>query len=108
MTGAARGIGADIARTLARDGATVVCVDVPAAGAALAGVANEVGGTALQVDVTAADAGARIVEHARARHGGLDLVVHNAGITRDKLLANMDADRWDERARGEPASRSCG
>ena len=94
MTGAARGIGADIARTLARDGATLVCIDVPAAGAALAGVANEVGGTALQVDVTAADAGARIVEHARARHGGLDLVVHNAGITRDKLLANTDADRW--------------
>ena len=53
VTGAARGIGADIARTLARDGATVVCVDVPAAGAALAGVANEIGGTALQVDVTA-------------------------------------------------------
>ncbi len=94
VTGAARGIGADIARTLARDGATLVCVDVPAAGAALAGVANEVGGTALQADVTAADAGTRIVEHARARHGGLDLVVHNAGITRDKLLANTDADRW--------------
>ncbi len=94
VTGSARGIGADIARTLARDGATVVCVDVPAAGASLAEVANEVGGTALQVDVTAPDAGERIVEHARTRHGGLDLVVHNAGITRDKLLANMDADRW--------------
>ncbi len=94
VTGAARGIGADIARTLARDGATVVCVDVPAAGASLAEVANEVGGTAVQVDVTAADAGARIVEHAHTRHGGLDVVVHNAGITRDKLLANMDADRW--------------
>jgi len=94
VTGAARGIGADIARTLARDGATVVCVDVPAAGGALAGVANEVGGTALQLDVTAEDAGSRIAEHARTRHGGVDLVVHNAGITRDKLLANMDADRW--------------
>ncbi len=94
VTGAARGIGADIARTLARDGATVVCVDIPAAGAHLAAVANEVGGTALQVDVTAADAGARILEHARTRHGGLDVVVHNAGITRDKLLANTDAERW--------------
>ncbi|WP_030529100.1 3-oxoacyl-ACP reductase [Phycicoccus jejuensis] len=95
VTGAARGIGADIARTLHRDGATVVCVDVPAAGASLATVANGVGGTALQLDVTAADAGARILEHARTRHGGLDVVVHNAGITRDKLLANTDADRWD-------------
>ena len=94
VTGAARGIGADIARVLARDGATVVCVDVPSAGSALAKVANEVGGTALQADVTASDAGQRILSHARTRHGGLDVVVHNAGILRDKLLVNTDADRW--------------
>ena len=94
VTGAARGIGAEIARALARDGATVVCVDVPSAGAALAAVANAIGGTALQADVTAPDAGQRILGHARTRHGGLDVVVHNAGITRDKLLANTDADRW--------------
>ena len=94
VTGAARGIGAEIARALARDGAAVVCVDVPSAGAALAAVANEIGGTALQADVTAADAGRRILEHANTRHGGLDIVVHNAGITRDKLLANTDTDRW--------------
>ena len=94
VTGAARGIGASIADVLARDGATVVCVDIPAAGGPLAEVANRIGGSALQVDVTAEDAGAKIAEHARARHGGFDIVVHNAGITRDKLLANMDADRW--------------
>ena len=94
VTGAARGIGAEIARALARDGAAVVCVDVPSAGAALAAVANGIGGTALQADVTAPDAGRRILGHALTRHGGLDVVVHNAGITRDKLLANTDADRW--------------
>ena len=79
---------------LARDGATVVVVDVPAAGEQLVAVANRVHGTALQLDVTAPDAGERLLAHAQARHGHLDIVVHNAGITRDKLLANMTADRW--------------
>lgn len=95
VTGAARGIGESIAQTLARDGATVVAVDVPAAGEALTQVANRVHGTALQLDVTADDAGDRILRHALDRHGRLDIVVHNAGITRDKLLANMTPDRWD-------------
>jgi 3-oxoacyl-[acyl-carrier protein] reductase len=95
VTGAARGIGASIAKTLARDGATVVCVDVPAAGEGLSRTANAVGGTALQLDVTADDAGTRILAHARERHGGLDVVVHNAGILRDKLLANMKPAQWE-------------
>ncbi|NUU16365.1 3-oxoacyl-ACP reductase [Cellulomonas humilata] len=95
VTGAARGIGASIADTLARDGATVIAVDVPAAGEQLVAVANRVRGTALQLDVTAEDAGARILEHALQRHGRLDIVVHNAGITRDKLLANMTPEKWD-------------
>ncbi|MFQ4148848.1 3-oxoacyl-ACP reductase [Arthrobacter sp. LAPM80] len=95
VTGAARGIGAAIARTLARDGATVIAVDVPAAGDHLAAVANEIHGTALQLDITNPEAGSRILEHAISRHGRLDILVHNAGITRDKLLANMDNARWD-------------
>ena len=79
---------------MARDGATVVCVDMATAGEALSAVANAVGGTALQLDVTAPDAGEKIAAHANTRHGGLVVVVHNAGITRDKLLANTDAARW--------------
>ncbi|GAA4848687.1 3-oxoacyl-ACP reductase [Actinomycetospora corticicola] len=94
VTGAARGIGRTVAQTLARDGATVVAVDVPSAGDALAHTANDVGGTALQLDITGEGAGEAILEHCR-RHGGIDIVVHNAGITRDKLLANQDTDRWN-------------
>lgn len=95
VTGAARGIGAEIARVLHREGAAVVGVDVPAAGEALAKVMNEVGGTALQVDITADNAAERIIERCRQRHGRLDIVVHNAGILRDKLLANMKPEQWD-------------
>ncbi|GAY08808.1 3-oxoacyl-ACP reductase [Pseudonocardia sp. N23] len=95
VTGAARGIGAAIADTLARDGATIVAVDVPAAGEGLAAVANRTGGTALQLDITAPDAASRLTGFLQERHGRVDLVVHNAGITRDKLLANMDDERWN-------------
>jgi 3-oxoacyl-[acyl-carrier protein] reductase len=94
VTGAARGIGAAVARTLHRDGATLVLVDIPAAGDHLAEVANQVKGTALQLDISREDAGQRILEHTVQRHGRLDIMVHNAGITRDKLLANMDQSRW--------------
>lgn len=95
VTGAARGIGASIVATLARDGATVVGVDVPAAGDALSRVVAKAGGTTLSVDVTAPDAGQRILEHCKSRHGGLDIVVHNAGITRDKLFVNTDEKKWN-------------
>ena len=95
VTGAARGIGATIAEVLARDGAHVIAADIPAAGEALSETANKVGGTALPLDVTAEDAGAKIAEHVLTRHDGLDIIVNNAGITRDKLLANMDEGRWN-------------
>lgn len=97
VTGAARGIGAAIAETFARDGATVVAVDVPQAGEALSTVANKLRGSALQLDITAADAGTRIAEHVVRVHGSdkkIWAIVHNAGITRDKMLANLDEKLW--------------
>lgn len=95
VSGAARGIGAVIAEVLARDGATVIVADVPAAGEGLAATANAIGATALPLDVTADDAADVIAAHVTQRHGGrLDIIVHNAGITRDKTLANMDEGRW--------------
>ncbi|MFI2629660.1 3-oxoacyl-ACP reductase [Streptomyces collinus] len=91
VTGAARGIGEAVAETLARDGARVVVLDVPQAGQDARRVAERLGGTALLLDMTSADAGARIAE---ALPDGLDLLIHNAGITRDRRLVNMPSERW--------------
>ncbi|MFG2500168.1 3-oxoacyl-ACP reductase [Streptomyces sp. NPDC048441] len=92
VTGAARGIGEAVAEVLARDGAHVVVLDVPAAQAELVRVADRLGGTALPLDITADDAGEHIAS--ALAPGGLDILIHNAGITRDRKLANMPADRW--------------
>lgn len=94
VTGAARGIGEAIVRRLHEDGAKLLLVDVPAAGESLSQVANSVGGRALQLDITHPEAGKRIAEAARTHFGALDIVIHNAGITRDKMLANMDEAKW--------------
>ncbi|MCE5287842.1 MAG: 3-oxoacyl-ACP reductase [Nocardiaceae bacterium] len=95
VTGAARGIGAATAEVLIRDGAKVIIADVPQAGEALAETANKIGATALALDVTAADASDVLAKAAERFGGKIDIVVHNAGITRDKLLANMDDGRWN-------------
>jgi 3-oxoacyl-[acyl-carrier protein] reductase len=94
VTGAARGIGAAITRVLARDGATVIGLDVPSAGLALAELMRGLGGHALTLDITGVDAPQRIAHHIREHHGGIDIVVHNAGITRDKRLSTMKEDPW--------------
>ncbi|KPC84172.1 3-oxoacyl-ACP reductase [Streptomyces sp. NRRL S-4] len=91
VTGAARGIGASVASVLARDGARVICLDVPQAQEELVRTADRLGATALPLDITAPDAAGMI---AAAAPSGLDVLVHNAGITRDRRLANMPADRW--------------
>lgn len=95
VTGASRGIGEQIARVLHRDGATVVGVDVPQAANELQSLMKELDGDWLTLDITAKDAPQRIAHHLSTKHGGVDVVVHNAGITRDKKLANMGEDRWE-------------
>jgi 3-oxoacyl-[acyl-carrier protein] reductase len=94
VTGASRGIGEEIARVLHRDGATVVGVDVPQAANELQAVMQDIDGDQLMLDITAKDAPQRIARHVKDKHGGVDVVVHNAGITRDKKLANMKEDGW--------------
>lgn len=89
VTGASRGIGEQIARVLHRDGATVVGLDVPQAASDLQALMRELDGDWLTLDITADDAPQRIAHHLREHHGGVDVVVHNAGITLDRRLANM-------------------
>ena len=93
VTGAGRGIGEQIARVLHRDGATILGIDVPQAASELKAVMDELGGDMLTLDITAKDAPARIAQHVK-KSGGVDIVVHNAGITRDKKLANMKEDTF--------------
>ncbi|WP_440453455.1 3-oxoacyl-ACP reductase [Psychrobacter sp. ASPA161_9] len=94
VTGASRGIGEAIARVLAREGAHVICLDVPQQQADLQKVASEISGSTLMVDITSDEAGVQIAEAAEKR-GGLDSIIHNAGVTRDKTLAKMDEQKWD-------------
>jgi len=94
VTGASRGIGEQIARVLHRDGATVLGIDVPQAASELQAVTSELGGDHLTLDITTKDAPQRIARHVKEKFGGVDIVVHNAGITRDKKLANMKEDGW--------------
>jgi 3-oxoacyl-[acyl-carrier protein] reductase len=95
VTGAARGIGAAIAETLAREGAKVVCLDRPAEEEHLKQVAEKIGGSVLATDITDAEAPRRIADVLKQDFGGVDIVVHNAGVTRDKTLARMSPEWWD-------------
>ncbi len=89
VTGGSRGIGAAVARELARAGATVVVGYRSGADEAEA-IASEIGGRAVQADVSNVDDAKRLVEEA----GDLDVLVNNAGITRDGVLARMTDDDW--------------
>lgn len=93
VTGASRGIGEAIAEVMARDGAEVICLDVPQAQAGLDAVAKRLGAKALALDIGSAEAPQALADAALA-DGGWDVVVHNAGITRDKTIANMKDHLW--------------
>ena len=93
VTGAARGIGASIAEVMAREGAEVICLDVPQAQPGLNEIAARLRGSAIALDIGAAEAPQVLVDAAKAQ-GGWDVLVHNAGITRDKTIANMQEPQW--------------
>lgn len=96
VTGAARGIGAATVAVLAAEGAHVVCLDRPAEDEALSKTARAWGGSTLFADVSEPDSPTRIADTLLEQRGGVDIVIHNAGVTRDRTLANMDEGRWDQ------------
>ncbi|MDB4973742.1 MAG: 3-oxoacyl-[acyl-carrier protein] reductase [Myxococcaceae bacterium] len=95
VTGAARGIGAATAEILAGEGAHVVVLDRPADDAPASETARKINGTVLLADVSDKNAPAQIAKFLKDKFGGVDVVVHNAGITRDKTLANMKPEVWE-------------
>jgi 3-oxoacyl-[acyl-carrier protein] reductase len=91
VTGASRGIGEAIAETLHRDGAALVLLDVPALAPDLAKVAKRLDAETIELDITEPDAPLQI---AAAIPDGIDVLVHNAGVTRDRTIAKMPEERW--------------
>jgi 3-oxoacyl-[acyl-carrier protein] reductase len=89
VTGASKGIGRAIAEELARAGATVV-VGYRSGRDEAEELAARIGGRAVQADVSSPDGAKRLVEEA----GDVDVLVNNAGLTRDGLLARMSDDDW--------------
>jgi 3-oxoacyl-[acyl-carrier protein] reductase len=98
VTGASRGIGRAIAQTLAARGATVVCAARGDNAAASVAAIQEAGGRAemAAVDVTDAATVDALVAGVLERHGRIDVLVNNAGITRDQLMLRMKRDDWDQ------------
>ncbi len=100
VTGGSRGIGRAVALRLAADG-HAVAVNYAANGAAADDVVEAItanGGTAMavQADVGDADAVSAMFEHVEERLGRIEVLVNNAGITRDDLLLRMGPDAWDQ------------
>jgi 3-oxoacyl-[acyl-carrier protein] reductase len=99
VTGAGSGIGAATATRLAAEGAAIACTDRDLAAAATTahGITHD-GGTAEAIghDVTDSGSWERAVEHCLQRFGGLDVLVNNAGFTRDRTVVKMTESEWDQ------------
>ncbi|HZY20313.1 MAG TPA: 3-oxoacyl-ACP reductase FabG [Ramlibacter sp.] len=96
VTGASRGIGAGIAQLLAQRGATVIGTATTDEGAAkLGAVLAPLGGRGIRLDVNDASAADAAIDGIVKQHGGLQILVNNAGITRDMLAMRLKDEDWD-------------
>ena len=93
VTGAAQGIGEATARRFVDEGAHVILLDIPHEAQRLKRLADELNAVSLPLDITNPDAASQITEATVG--AGVDILVHNAGVTRDKTLAKMSEDRWN-------------
>ncbi|MFC4654275.1 SDR family oxidoreductase [Rheinheimera marina] len=94
VTGASRGIGKAIATQLAAGGAFVIGLDLPSASAVLEPLMQSLQGHSITLDLTAEDAPAALLAALAERQLKLDILVHNAGVTRDRTLKNMTVTDW--------------
>ncbi|MGM7678609.1 SDR family oxidoreductase [Microbacterium sp. A94] len=93
VTGAARGIGLEVARAFSQAGAQVVMADFD--GEALGAAAAEFSGIAVQADVSKTEDAERVIQAAIDQTGRLDVLVNNAGILRDRMLWKLTDDDWE-------------
>jgi len=95
VTGSGRGIGRTIAEKFAAAGATVVVSDVDEAVVKEVAAALPNSAIGVKADVTNADEVENLIKQAKERFGRVDVVVNNAGVTRDTLLIRMSEKDWD-------------
>lgn len=92
VTGASRGIGAAIAEKLALEGAQVYILDIPAQEVEAKRLVRKIKGKLILADVSDPELANQL--HEKFGEKGLDILIHNAGITKDKTMANMPEDWW--------------
>ncbi|MBC2838132.1 3-oxoacyl-ACP reductase FabG [Robiginitalea sp. SC105] len=97
VTGGARGIGQAVSELFAGEGATVVILDVLPAGKQVARAITEGGGQAefLEVSVTDKTALTKLMAGVHEKYGRIDILINNAGITRDRTAEKMSEAEWD-------------
>lgn len=96
VTGASRGIGRAIAERLVENGATVIGTATSESGAAQISAYLGDNGKGYALDVTSADSIATLITAITDEFGSVDILINNAGITRDNLLMRMKDEEWSE------------